>query len=66
MILQALDKFHKTRLGYLVFGLVELVLAVIVANAALDSGNLWQWFVVFVGLFGFAQNIGRAMVVRRK
>jgi hypothetical protein len=66
MILQAIDKFHKTRTGYLVFGLVELVLAAVVANAAFDSGNLWQWAVVFVGLFGFLQNIARAMVVRTK
>jgi hypothetical protein len=66
MILQAIDKFHKTRAGYLVFGLVELALAAVVANAAFDSGNLWQWTVAFVGLFGFVQNVGRAMAVHTK
>lgn len=65
MNLQAVDKFHKTRAGYLVFGFVELALAAVVANAAFDSGNLWQWFVAFVGLFGFLQNIVRAVVVRK-
>lgn len=66
MNLQAIDKFHKTRAGYLAFGLVELALAGVVANAAFDSGNLWQWFVAFVGLFGFLQNMGRALVVHKK
>jgi hypothetical protein len=65
-MLRKLDKFHKTRVGYLVFGFVELVLAAVVAGAAFDSGNLWQWTVAFVGLFGFLQNVARAMGARKK
>ena len=66
MNLQVIDKFHKTRVGYLVFGIVELVLAVVVAGAAFDSGNLWQWAIAFIGLFGFLQNVVRAVAVRAK
>jgi len=59
MNLQALDKFHKTRLGYLVFGLLELGLAYIFATLAIDSGSLWQWVLAIIFLFGFLQNFVR-------
>ena len=66
MGLQAIDKFHKTRLGYFVFGLVELGLAYLVSLKAIDNGNLWVWALAFILLFGFLQNFGRMVVVRSK
>jgi hypothetical protein len=53
---QAIDKFHKTRLGSTVFGLVELGLTLLVLNWALDNGSLWLWALAFILLFGFVQN----------
>jgi hypothetical protein len=54
-----LDKFHRTRVGYLVFGLVELGLAYWLASLAINSGSLWQWALAFICLFGFLQNLAR-------
>jgi hypothetical protein len=50
--LQKLDMFHKTRTGFIVFGLVELAMAYGFVDWALDSGNLLWWsaaVILFVG-----------------
>lgn len=52
-----IDQFHKTRLGYAIFGLVELGLAYWFANLAIDSGNLWFYLLTLVFLVGGLQNI---------
>jgi hypothetical protein len=62
----AVDKFHKTRLGYLAFGLVELVLGLAFVNLAIPSGDWWEWVAAFFGLFGSLQNFGRMIVGTRK
>ena len=64
MGLQTLDKFHKTRVGYAVFGLVELALAAVFANLAIPSGDWWEWLLALVFLVGFLQNFGRALFER--
>lgn len=58
-MLQALDKWHKTRVGHLVFGLVELGLAYLFASLAINSGNLWQWALAIIFVVGFFQNLVR-------
>jgi len=65
MNVQAIDKFHKSRLGYLVFGLVELGLALLVMNKAIDNGNLLLWTLVLILLVGFLQNFGRMVVYKK-
>lgn len=55
-MLQTLDKWHKTRLGHLVFGLVELGLAYLFASLAIDSGSLWQWALAIIFAVGFLNN----------
>ena len=52
-----LDKFHKTKPGYLVFGLVELGLAYLFASLAINSGSLWQWALALIFLVGTLQNL---------
>lgn len=66
MNLQATQKFHKTRLGYLIFGLVELSLAYLLSLLALGSGDLWEWVLAFIFLFGFLQNFVRMLAVHKK
>jgi len=62
---KTIDTFHKTRLGYLVFGLVELGLAYIFASLAINSGDLWQWVLAIILFVGFLQNFVR-MAVHKK
>jgi hypothetical protein len=56
MNLKQLDKFHKTKTGFLVFGLVELGLSYLFASLAVNSGSLWQWTLALVLGIGFLQN----------
>lgn len=65
MNLQTVNEFHKTRLGYLVFGLVELGLSYLVALKAIDNGNLFLWILAFILLFGFLQNFARMVWVHK-
>ena len=51
-----LDKFHKTKPGYLVFGLVELAIAYGFASLAIDRGNLWWYVLTIIFLIGTIQN----------
>ena len=60
MNLSALDKFHKTIPGYLVFGLVELALSYLFVSLAINSGSIWQWALGIVLIVGFVQNLVRA------
>jgi hypothetical protein len=65
-LVATIDTFHKTRFGYLVFGLVELGLSYAVASWAIDSGSLWLWALAFILLFGFLQNFVHIMTVHKK
>jgi len=53
---QALDIFHKSRVGQLVFGIIELALAYLFGSLAVNSGSLWEWFLAIVFVIGFLQN----------
>lgn len=59
MNLKQIDSFHRTPIGYSVFGLVELALSYVLANLAINSGSLWQWTLAVVLLVGFGQNMVR-------
>jgi hypothetical protein len=59
MNLKAIDKFHKTRLGHLLFGLVELALGLFLFNLAIPSGDWWEWLLALICTVGFLQNFGR-------
>ena len=64
-MLQTLDTWHKTRLGHLVFGLVELGLAYLFASLAIDSGSLWHWALAIIFAVGFLQNLVRMVLVKK-
>ena len=51
-----LDQWHKTSVGYTVFGLVELAIAYGFAGLAIDRGNLWWYLLAIIFLVGFLQN----------
>lgn len=58
-MLNRLDKWHKTRLGLLVFGLVELAIAYSFASLSIDRGNIWWYLLTLVFLVGALQNLFR-------
>ena len=55
-MLKQLDTWHKTKLGLLVFALLELAICYGFASLAIDRGNLWWYLLTLVFLFGFLQN----------
>lgn len=57
MNLAAIDRWHKTTVGHLAFGLGELILAYILVSLALNSGSLWQYAAAIILAFGGARNL---------
>lgn len=58
-MIRVLNKFRKTRTGYVVFGLIEPALAYLFGSLAVNSGSLLQWALAVVLLLGFMQNFVR-------
>jgi hypothetical protein len=56
-MLQKLDKWHKTKLGLLVFAIFELVIAYVFASLAIDRGNFLWYLLALIFLVGFLQNL---------
>lgn len=57
--MQQLAKWHDTKLGLLVFAVVELAVAYGFASLAIDRGNLWWYLLTLVFTIGSLQNIVR-------
>ncbi len=57
--MEALDKWHKTRQGYLVFGLIELAIAYGFASWAIDTAHLWAYALGIIFFFGGVRNLIR-------
>jgi hypothetical protein len=62
-----LDRWHQTKAGLIVFGLIELGVAYVFASWAIDSGRLLAYFLAIVLLIGGLQNLVKLIVkvVRR-
>ena len=56
-MIQKLDTWHKTKLGLLIFGLVELGLAYGFVSLAIDRGSLFYYLLVLIFLVGVLQNV---------
>jgi hypothetical protein len=59
MNLQAVDKWHQTRTGHLIFGLAELGLSYLFISLAINSGSLWQYALAIIFFAGSVQNLAR-------
>lgn len=55
--MKALHRWHRRRLGLLVFGLVELGIAYGFASLSIDRGNFWWYLLTLVFLVGALQNL---------
>ncbi len=54
---QQLDRWHQTRTGHLVFGLVELLIAYGFASWAIDTAHTWCYVLTLLFLFGGGRNL---------
>lgn len=55
--MKKLHRWHQTRVGLLVFGLIELGLAYGVAGLAIDRGGPWWYLLALIFLIGGLQNL---------
>jgi hypothetical protein len=55
--MEAIDKWHHTKQGHVVFGLVELLIAYGFASWAIDSGQLWQYALAIFFFYGGVRNL---------
>lgn len=62
-MIKQLDAWHKTRLGLLVFGLIELGLAYGFASLAINRGNLWYYLLALIFLVGALHNFTKLIGV---
>lgn len=51
------DNWHKTKRGYAVMAVIELVLAYIVGSRSLDTGSWWQYGFTLILFIGGVQNL---------
>ena len=56
-MLQKLNQWHQTKLGLIIFGLAELILAYSFASLAIDLGNFFYYFLTLFFLVGSLQNL---------
>ncbi len=56
-MIDKLDKWHKTKLGLLIFALVELALAYGFVSLAIDRGNILWYLLSLIFLVGALQNV---------
>lgn len=56
-ITKKLHRWHQTKVGLLVFGLVELGSAYILVSLAIDRGQLLYYALALILLFGALQNL---------
>ncbi len=60
--MQQLDKWHKTRIGFLVFALVELAAAYVFGSWAINNGNLLDYLFAILFLIGGIQNLAKLIM----
>ena len=55
--MQQINRWHRKKLGRLVFGLAELAVAYGWVNLAIDRGSLWYYLLTLIFLVGGLQNL---------
>jgi len=55
--MKSLHKWHQTKLGLLIFGLLELAIAYGFASLSIDRGNFWWYLLTLIFLVGALQNL---------
>ncbi|HVA11550.1 MAG TPA: hypothetical protein VNG32_05315 [Candidatus Dormibacteraeota bacterium] len=60
-MIKQLDKWHRTRLGFVSWSLVELGIAYGFASLSIDRGNLWWYLLTIIFFVGAVQNSFKLM-----
>ncbi len=55
-MIDKIDAWHKTKMGYAVFAVLELIVANVFFSFALDSGNLFDYLFALLFFVGSLQN----------
>lgn len=63
--MEQLHQFHRSRLGHLIFGIIELAIAYGMASWSIYSGQWWQYLLTFLFIYGGVRNLLR-IIFRRK
>lgn len=58
-MIKELESWHTTRLGFLVFGIIELALAYGFASLAINYASFWQYALAVILLIGGLRNLIR-------
>lgn len=56
-MIDKLHKWHQTKLGLLVFAVVELIICYGFISLAIDRGNFWYYLFALIFLVGALQNL---------
>jgi hypothetical protein len=56
-MIKQLDKWHQTKIGLLIFALVELAIAYGFVSLSIDRGNFWWYLLTLIFLVGALQNL---------
>lgn len=54
--MEKLHAFHKTRRGYITFGIIELAVAYVLASISIDTANMFAYVFTVVFLIGSISN----------
>ncbi|HUD10331.1 MAG TPA: hypothetical protein VMR28_01515 [Candidatus Saccharimonadales bacterium] len=54
-----ISHWHKTKIGLVIFALIEMAIAYGFASLAIDRGNLWWYLLTLLFFIGSLQNIAR-------
>lgn len=60
--IENIDKFHQTKKGKIVFGLIELALSYGVISRAIHTGSIWQYAVFAVLFVGGLNNLVKVFI----
>lgn len=67
--MQALHEFHKTKRGYIVFAVIELVLLCILVPIAIDTANMFVYaasVLLFIGIIINLKNATTLQINKKK
>lgn len=56
-MISKLDAWHKTKIGLLIFAVLELGIAYVFVSLAIDKGNFLYYLLTLIFLFGGLQNL---------